>query len=98
MPRTLLIEVNDRGLGLSAEGLADINGRLPDVPTAPDTDTCQRMGLFVVGRICALYGFRAQLRPNETGGVTALVMLPTAAVSSRHLDAQGTDTWDSYTA
>ncbi|MFJ1811738.1 MULTISPECIES: ATP-binding protein [unclassified Streptomyces] len=94
----IMIEINDRGLGLNADGLADINGRLANLPMAPDAGTCQRMGLFVVGRICELYGFRVQLRPNEMRGATALVMLPPAAVSHTHLGAQGEGTWDSYTA
>lgn len=34
------------------------------------------MGLFVVGRLSLRHGIRIQLRPSDSGGTTALVMLP----------------------
>ncbi|WP_240797761.1 hypothetical protein [Streptomyces sp. F001] len=41
-----------------------------------DVSVSRRMGLFVVGRLSQRHGIRIQLRPSDSGGTTALVMLP----------------------
>ncbi|MFI1093057.1 nitrate- and nitrite sensing domain-containing protein [Streptomyces sp. NPDC020917] len=71
----VLIEIHDTGIGLSPEDLADINERLAAPPTV-DVSVSRRMGLFVVGRLSLRHGIRIQLRPSDSGGTTALVMLP----------------------
>ncbi|MFD8591519.1 nitrate- and nitrite sensing domain-containing protein, partial [Streptomyces sp. NPDC059637] len=71
----VLIEIHDTGIGLSPEDLADINERLANPPTV-DVSVSRRMGLFVVGRLSRRHGIRIQLRPSDSGGTTALVMLP----------------------
>ncbi|GGO93917.1 nitrate- and nitrite sensing domain-containing protein [Wenjunlia tyrosinilytica] len=71
----VLIEIHDTGIGLSPEDLADINERLASPPTV-DVSVSRRMGLFVVGRLSLRHGIRIQLRPSDSGGTTALVMLP----------------------
>ncbi|MEV6011233.1 nitrate- and nitrite sensing domain-containing protein [Streptomyces sp. NPDC051976] len=71
----VLIEIHDTGIGLSPEDLADINDRLANPPTV-DVSVSRRMGLFVVGRLSLRHGIRIQLRPSDSGGTTALVMLP----------------------
>nr|WP_235032720.1 nitrate- and nitrite sensing domain-containing protein [Actinacidiphila yanglinensis] len=71
----VLIEIHDTGIGLSPEDLADINERLANPPTV-DVSVSRRMGLFVVGRLSLRHGIRIQLRPSDSGGTTALVMLP----------------------
>ncbi|WP_055594896.1 nitrate- and nitrite sensing domain-containing protein [Streptomyces hirsutus] len=71
----VLIEVHDTGIGLSPEDLAAINERLAAPPTV-DVSVSRRMGLFVVGRLSQRHGIRIQLRPSDSGGTTALVMLP----------------------
>ncbi|CAG6391712.1 nitrate- and nitrite sensing domain-containing protein [Streptomyces cocklensis] len=71
----VLIEIHDTGIGLSPEDLADINERLANPPTV-DVAVSRRMGLFVVGRLSLRHGIRIQLRPSDSGGTTALVMLP----------------------
>ncbi|MEZ3180218.1 nitrate- and nitrite sensing domain-containing protein [Streptomyces pimonensis] len=70
-----LIEIHDTGIGLSPEDLAAINERLAAPPTV-DVSVSRRMGLFVVGRLSQRHGIRIQLRPSDSGGTTALVMLP----------------------
>ncbi|MEU5183941.1 ATP-binding protein [Streptomyces longwoodensis] len=74
-----LIEIHDTGIGLTPEGLLEINERLASPPTV-DVSVSSRMGLFVVGRLSQRHGIRIQLRPSDSGGTTALVMLPVDVV------------------
>ncbi|MFE0729365.1 nitrate- and nitrite sensing domain-containing protein [Streptomyces antibioticus] len=74
----VMIEIHDKGIGLTAEDFADINHKLANPPTV-DAAISQRMGLFVVGRLSDRHGIRVQLRPSgEQAGTTSLVMLPDA--------------------
>ncbi|WP_406735007.1 nitrate- and nitrite sensing domain-containing protein [Streptomyces sp. NBC_01108] len=74
----VMIEIHDKGIGLTAEDFADINHKLANPPTV-DAAVSQRMGLFVVGRLADRHGIRVQLRPSgEQAGTTSLVMLPDA--------------------
>jgi len=74
----VMIEIHDKGIGLTAEDFADINHKLANPPTV-DVAISQRMGLFVVGRLSDRHGIRVQLRPSgEQAGTTSLVMLPDA--------------------
>ncbi|MFI9305878.1 sensor histidine kinase [Streptomyces triculaminicus] len=72
----VMVEIHDKGIGLTAEDFADINHKLANPPTV-DAAISQRMGLFVVGRLATRHGIRVQLRPSgEQAGTTSLVMLP----------------------
>ncbi|WP_408056806.1 sensor histidine kinase [Streptomyces huasconensis] len=72
----IMVEIHDKGIGLTAEDFADINHKLANPPTV-DAAISQRMGLFVVGRLADRHGIRVQLRPSgEQAGTTSLVMLP----------------------
>ncbi|HEY5835571.1 nitrate- and nitrite sensing domain-containing protein [Streptomyces sp.] len=74
----VMVEIHDRGIGLTPEDFADINRKLADPPTV-DVEIARRMGLFVVGRLSDRHGIRVQLRPSgEQAGTTSLVMLPEA--------------------
>ncbi|MFJ6794157.1 nitrate- and nitrite sensing domain-containing protein [Streptomyces sp. NPDC091268] len=74
----VMVEIHDKGIGLTAEDFADINHKLANPPTV-DAAISQRMGLFVVGRLADRHGIRVQLRPSgEAAGTTSLVMLPEA--------------------
>uniref|UniRef100_UPI003FCE7C44 sensor histidine kinase n=1 Tax=Streptomyces sp. PTD5-9 TaxID=3120150 RepID=UPI003FCE7C44 len=86
----VLVEIHDTGIGLSPEDLAAINERLASPPTV-DVSVSRRMGLFVVGRLSLRHGIRIQLRPSDSGGTTALVMLPVEVAhgGSRPAPGQG---------
>ena len=85
----VLVEIHDTGIGLSPEDLASINERLAAPPTV-DVSVSRRMGLFVVGRLSQRHGIRIQLRPSDSGGTTALVMLPVdVAQGGRRQPAKG---------
>ncbi|WP_234426053.1 ATP-binding protein, partial [Streptomyces kebangsaanensis] len=49
----------------------------------------RRMGLFVVGRLSQRHGIRIQLRPSDSGGTTALVMLPVDVAQGNKKPAVG---------
>ncbi|MDT0453538.1 sensor histidine kinase [Streptomyces hesseae] len=85
----VLVEIHDTGIGLSPEDLAAINERLASPPTV-DVSVSRRMGLFVVGRLSLRHGIRIQLRPSDSGGTTALVMLPVDVAQGHKQPAPGT--------
>ncbi|MER7208246.1 nitrate- and nitrite sensing domain-containing protein [Streptosporangium sp. NPDC000239] len=70
-----VIEVEDRGLGLSAEEYAVLNERLATPPEFDLADS-ERLGLFVVGRLAARHDIRVILRGSPFGGTTAIVLIP----------------------
>ncbi|MGW1127238.1 nitrate- and nitrite sensing domain-containing protein [Streptomyces sp. NPDC002526] len=87
----VMIEIHDKGIGLTAEDFADINHKLANPPTV-DAAVSQRMGLFVVGRLADRHGIRVQLRPSgEQAGTTSLVMLPDAITHGGGGDAPEQD-------
>src|SRR6266498_2435776 len=55
-----IVEVEDRGLGMSDEELQEANERLANPPTI-DFAVSRMLGLFVVGRLARRYNIRVQL-------------------------------------
>ena len=70
-----VLEVEDRGLGMTDGELEAVNRRLAGDPAAGD-DLEQRLGTWVAGRLARRHDVRVQLRRSPYGGVTALVFLP----------------------
>ncbi|MGH3151893.1 MAG: sensor histidine kinase, partial [Streptosporangiaceae bacterium] len=70
-----LLDVTDRGIGMTAKEMAYANQQL-DNPPAGNIDVPKWMGLLVVGRLAARHGIRVRLNQPEYGGLTALVWLP----------------------
>jgi signal transduction histidine kinase len=70
-----VVEVEDRGLGMTDEELQEVNGRLAGRQVA-DEDLRQRFGTWVIGRLADRHGVKVRLRRSARGGVTALVFLP----------------------
>jgi signal transduction histidine kinase len=71
----LVAEIEDRGLGLSQEELADINIRLANPPEF-DLANSEQLGLFVVSRLAARHSIKVSLRQSVYGGTTAILVLP----------------------
>jgi signal transduction histidine kinase len=71
----VLVEIADRGIGMTEKEMAYANWQLEN-PSAADINVAKWMGLFVVARLAARHGTRVRLRPGEPGGLTALVWLP----------------------
>ncbi|MEV4066105.1 sensor histidine kinase [Nonomuraea dietziae] len=84
------IEVEDRGLGLSEEELADLNERLANPPEFDLADS-DRLGLFVVARLAARHDIRVTLRGSPYGGTTAIVLIPGELVSERTSSEEESD-------
>ncbi|MGO4759677.1 sensor histidine kinase, partial [Streptomyces sp. 2MCAF27] len=53
----VMIEIHDKGIGLTAEDFADITHKLANPPTV-DAAVSQRMGLYVVGRLADRHHIR----------------------------------------
>jgi hypothetical protein len=76
-----MIEIEDSGIGMTPEALAEANERLAEPPII-DVSVSQRMGLFVVSRLAQRHDITVQLRESPRGGVTALVWLPPSLIGS----------------
>ena len=74
-----VLEIEDRGLGMSDEELLKANERISDPPVV-DFSPSPLLGLQVVGMLGQRHGIKVQLRHSWYGGVTALVLLPGALI------------------
>jgi signal transduction histidine kinase len=73
------IEIEDRGLGMTPQRLAELNERLQNPPELNPANT-EQLGLFVVGQLARRHGISVTLRPSPYGGTTAVVLLPRALI------------------
>ncbi|CAM5344924.1 hypothetical protein SROCM77S_01605 [Streptomyces rochei] len=71
-----VVEVEDRGLGMGRETLAEANRRIAR-SEALDLFDSDRLGLFVVSRLAARHDIKVHLKTSPYGGTTAVVLLPT---------------------
>jgi signal transduction histidine kinase len=71
----LVVEIDDRGIGIPPETLAALNHRLANPPEFDGVDADQ-LGLFVVSRLAARQEIKVSLRVSSYGGTTAIVLLP----------------------
>src|SRR6202020_3454668 len=69
------IEVEDRGLGMSPERLAELNERLASPPEFNPSDS-EQLGLFVVSQLAKRHGIRVTLKASPYGGTSAIVLIP----------------------
>jgi K+-sensing histidine kinase KdpD len=79
LPTSYLLEIEDAGIGMSDEQLAEVNQRLSEPPDV-DLAHAKMLGFFVVGQLAARHGIKVQLRRSRYGGVAALVLLPAALI------------------
>jgi hypothetical protein len=80
VPNGFVIEIEDRGAGMTAEVMAEANRRLGD-PTGYDPSTGPRLGLYVVARLARRHGIQVRLRPSAYGGTSAVVLVPPELVA-----------------
>ncbi|WP_431931002.1 sensor histidine kinase [Nonomuraea jabiensis] len=78
----MMLSITDSGIGMTPDELALANERLIDAPTV-DVSVSRRMGLFVVARLAHRHGIRVQLRPHESGGLTAMILMPEAMLAAQ---------------
>ena len=77
--RGFAIEIEDRGLGISPDRLAEINRDLADPPQFDLSDS-DRLGLFIAGQLARRHEVTITLQPSVYGGTTAIVLIPMALV------------------
>ncbi|WP_404816320.1 nitrate- and nitrite sensing domain-containing protein [Streptomyces thermolineatus] len=75
-----VLEIDDRGLGMTPDGLLEANLRLAETPEFELSDT-DRLGLFVVSRLARRQNVRVSLRPSPYGGTSAVVLIPSGLLS-----------------
>jgi hypothetical protein len=80
----VLIEISDKGIGVSEARLADMNWRLDNRPTI-DVSVSRHMGLFAVARLAERHGVRVRLRPALPQGLSALVWLSDSVIERTSL-------------
>ena len=88
----VLIEVTDRGIGVSESRLAEMNWRL-DNPPVMDVSVSRHMGLFAVARLAERHRIRIRLRPASPQGLTALVWLPDTVIERSARTFSGAGSW-----
>ncbi|WP_254898387.1 nitrate- and nitrite sensing domain-containing protein [Kitasatospora sp. NA04385] len=81
------LEIEDRGLGMGPEALADANRRI-GASEQVDLFDSDRLGLFVVSRLAKRHGVKVALRPSAYGGTTAVVLLPTDLLDPREAESR----------
>jgi hypothetical protein len=77
---SVLLRVEDGGIGLPPNRLAELNDRLDAVPIL-DNESVRHMGLAVVGRLADRHGMRVHLDRRTPHGTIATVLLPTGLVA-----------------
>jgi signal transduction histidine kinase len=77
--RGYAIEIEDRGLGIPPEKLAEINRNFAHPPQF-DLSGSERLGLFVAGQLAIRHEIRITVQGSPFGGTTAIVLIPTALV------------------
>jgi signal transduction histidine kinase len=80
--RGYAVEIEDRGLGISGEKLAEINQNFAHPPQL-DLSGSEQLGLFVAGQLARRHDIRITLQGSPYGGTTAIVLIPTALVVSQ---------------
>jgi signal transduction histidine kinase len=77
-PQGVLVEIEDRGLGMSQDAREAANTLLSNPPSF-DTVTVRgddRLGLFVIATLASRQGIDVKLRQSLDGGTLAVVLLP----------------------
>src|SRR5262245_11235654 len=69
------VEIEDRGLGMSDDRLAEANASLAD-PLPFEPANTDQLGLLVAGQLAKRQNIQVTLRRNPYGGTTAIVLIP----------------------
>ncbi|MFI6816631.1 nitrate- and nitrite sensing domain-containing protein [Nonomuraea sp. NPDC050328] len=77
--RGFVIEVEDRGFGMSPEEREEVNARFAG-PADFDPANSERLGFAVVAMLAARHRVQVTLKASPYGGTTAIVLLPSELV------------------
>ncbi|MFE3828705.1 nitrate- and nitrite sensing domain-containing protein [Streptomyces sp. NPDC059092] len=80
----VMVSVQDQGIGMSVDRLAELNARLADPENPGQPPRAARgggaegegLGLRVAALLAARHGVQVELREHQEGGVAAIVVLP----------------------
>jgi signal transduction histidine kinase len=75
-----VISVSDQGIGMSADQLAEANVQLARPPLV-GLALSRSLGFIVIGRLASRFDVQVKLTNSPSGGVTALVTLPSDVVT-----------------
>lgn len=75
-----ILSVSDQGIGMSADQLAEANVQLARPPLV-GLALSRSLGFIVIGRLAQRFDISVKLTASPSGGVTALVTLPTELVT-----------------
>lgn len=73
----VILQIADRGIGLTPLQQAELNSRL-SAPRTADVAAVRAMGLTVTARLASWHGIAVELRARPEGGTIAEVTLPSA--------------------
>jgi signal transduction histidine kinase len=79
----VVVQIEDRGVGISPDQVTFFNARLAAPPTI-DITAFRMMGLAVSGRLAARYDIQIELRCGPGEGTTVYIKLPAPIVILRH--------------
>ncbi|WP_405721652.1 nitrate- and nitrite sensing domain-containing protein [Streptomyces sp. NBC_01537] len=83
--RGIVVEIEDRGLGMTPAQYAAANALMQDPPQLDVMTRADdvRLGLYVVARLSAGLGVQVELRPSAFGGSRVIVLVPERYVAVR---------------
>ncbi|MGY1455694.1 nitrate- and nitrite sensing domain-containing protein [Streptomyces sp. SS8] len=86
--RGLVVEIEDRGLGMEPEEYERVNRLIADPPRADMLSRADdvRLGLYVVARLASGLGLGVEFRPSVFGGTRVIVHIPEELVADRPAD------------
>jgi signal transduction histidine kinase len=90
-----VVEIEDRGLGMSPERMAEANRLIAEAHRLELFES-DRLGLFLVSRLANRQNIGVSLRRSPYGGTTAVVLLPTSILSSTEAPPQDTDRHEAF--
>ncbi len=84
----LVIEIEDRGLGMGEGQLAEVNSRLND-PQPLDLSGSEQLGLYIAGKLARRHEVKITMQGSAYGGVTAVVLVPSVLVVEAGVQPSG---------
>ncbi|MGK5450071.1 nitrate- and nitrite sensing domain-containing protein [Streptomyces radiopugnans] len=86
--RGLVVEIEDRGLGMEPDEYERVNRLIADPPRADMLSRADdvRLGLYVVARLASGLGLGVEFRPSVFGGTRVIVHIPEELVADRPAD------------
>ncbi|GAA3624297.1 nitrate- and nitrite sensing domain-containing protein [Streptomyces chitinivorans] len=86
--RGLVVEIEDRGLGMEPDEYERVNRLIADPPRTDMLSRADdvRLGLYVVARLASGLGLGVEFRPSVFGGTRVIVHIPEELVADRPAD------------